>query len=67
MDSYPLSPNLLPHATSVYTQGMSRILIRIFTAFLVLISTSPTFGWGGDGHKIVGKIASKHVTSAETK
>ncbi len=41
---------------------MSQILIRITTAFLVLICTSPTFGWGGDGHKIVGKIASNHLT-----
>ena len=31
--------------------------LRIITVFLVLICASPTLGWGGDGHKIVGKIA----------
>ena len=41
---------------------MSRISIRIASVFLVFVCTSPTFGWWGDGHKIVGKIATKHLT-----
>lgn len=41
--------------------------MRIITAIIVLLITSPAFGWGPTGHRVTGWIAEKHLTKKAKK
>ena len=41
--------------------------LRLFSASIVLIQSSYSFGWGANGHKIIGLIAEKNLTAKARK
>ena len=44
-----------------YTIGMRASLIKSAAPVLCLLLSAPCFGWGRDGHRIVGEIATHHL------
>jgi hypothetical protein len=47
---------------------MSEVMVRkllraMFLALALILSSSPSFPWGGEGHQVVGLIAEKYMTA----
>jgi len=56
----PVPPGMAMAAKDLPSAGM-RLLLRLVALLLV---TTPCLGWGGDGHRIIGTIASSDLTPA---
>ncbi len=41
---------------------MKPLLTRKIALFLVLLLSAPCFGWGRDGHRIIGEVAASRLT-----
>jgi hypothetical protein len=58
-----------PQFLGVSRSRLSEVIVRKFlrAMFLVLaliLSSSPGFPWGGEGHQVIGLIAEKYMTTA---
>jgi len=59
------SPQPLGVSRSRLSEVVVRKLLRAtFLVLALILSSSPSFPWGGEGHQVVGLIAEKYMTTA---